>query len=366
MPLAMTLQHLAKTGLSSITGPLLAGAAAIAPAVIEGKRLNPQLQAFAALQRKLFPIHRMSVEQARGAYRMGMAAFALAPRPMALIEELVIPGELGAIRARLYVPRGLSTPLPLTVYFHGGGFVLGDLDGYDSTCRYIADKARCAVLSIDYRLAPEAPMPAAVIDAGAVWRFLVAHAAAMGIDPRRMAVAGDSAGGLLSAMVTHMARDADIQPPCHQLLIYPATDGRMNTRSAQLYAKGFILEKKLTDWFRKLCAGEMSDQDMARLTPINAERFDGLAPATVVVAGFDPLYDEGVGYVEKLRDAGVPVEVQDHPDMLHGFLTFTGAIPRTRAALDEGIHALRRALWAGQALGYGKGRARTILLPGEA
>lgn len=364
MSLGHNLQRLALGGLSQVSGPLVGGIAGLRPAVIDGKRLHPQLQAFATIQRKLFPIHRMPIEQSRGAYRLAMRNFAVAPRRMALIEELAIPGEMGLVRARLFVPPGLATPLPLTVYFHGGGFVLGDVAGYDSTCRYIADTARCAVLSVDYRLAPEHPMPAAVIDAGAVWRHLLAHGKAMGIDTRRMAVAGDSAGGLLSAMVAQMARDADVQAPCHQLLIYPATDGRMDSRSAKLYGKGFILEKKLTDWFRAHTAGGLSDAELHHVMPINASRFDGLAPATVVVAGFDPLYDEGVAYARKLRDAGVPVEVHDHPDMLHGFLTFTGTVSRTRQALDQAIRALRRGLGAGQALSAPAARPRAMLLPG--
>ncbi len=362
MSLAASLQRLALGGLSQVSAPVLTQVTNIRPAIIEGKRLHPQLQAFAAIQRKLFPVHRMPVEQSRGMYRMAMRNFAVAPRRMALIEELAIPGELGLVRARLFVPPGLSTPLPLTVYFHGGGFVLGDVAGYDSTCRHIADKARCAVLSVDYRLAPEHPMPAAVIDAGAVWRHLLAHGKAMGIDTKRMAVAGDSAGGLLSAMVAQMARDADVQAPCHQLLLYPATDGRMNTRSARLYAKGFILEKKLTDWFRAHTAGGLTDDELHHVMPINAARFDDLAPATVVVAGFDPLYDEGIAYADRLREAGVAVEVQDHADMLHGFLTFTGTVPRARQALDQAIDSLRRALWSGQAMAA-PARPRAVLVP---
>jgi acetyl esterase len=365
MSLAVTLQRLAMGGISLVSAPVLTRVAQLSPAVIEGKRLDPQLQTFAALQRKLFPLHRLSASQGRALYRTAMKTFSVAPRRMAMVEDLTIPGETGPIAARLYVPPGLSTPLPLTVYFHGGGFVLGDVEGYDSTCRYFADKARCAVLSVDYRLAPEHPMPAATMDAGAVWRFLVTHGQAMGFDPARMAVGGDSAGGLLSAMVAIMARDAGITPPCHQLLIYPATDGRMNTRSAQLYAKGFILEKKLTDWFRAQCLGTLTDDDLARLAPLNAERLDGVAPATVVLAGFDPLYDEGMAFAQRLRTAGVPVEVQDHSHMLHGFVTFTGMIPSTRVALDQAIGALRRALWSGHAIGFGRPKRRSMLLPGS-
>lgn len=365
MGLAVTLQRLAMGGLSLVSAPVLTRVAQLSPAVIDGKRLDPQLQAFAALQRKLFPIHRLPPTQARTLYRAGMKLFTVAPQTMAMVDDLTIPGESGPIRARLYVPPGLATPLPLTVYFHGGGFVLGDIEAYDSTCRYLADKARCAVLSVDYRLAPEYPMPAATMDAGAAWRFLVSHGEAMGFDTRRMAVAGDSAGGLLSAMVAIMARDAGITPPCHQLLIYPATDGRMNTRSAHLYSRGFILEKKLTDWFRRQCLGTLTDDDLAKLAPLNAERLDGLPPATVVLAGFDPLYDEGLAYAERLRLAGVPVEVQDNPDMLHGFLTFTGSIASTRVALDRAIGSLRRALWSGHAIGFGKVPPRSVLLPGS-
>ncbi|MCF4165299.1 alpha/beta hydrolase [Zavarzinia compransoris] len=366
MSLVFNIQRMVRNGIAGVSAPVLASVAALSPAIIDGKRLNPQLQTFAALQGRLFPMHRFQLRQARSLYRFAMKSFAVASRPMALVEELSIPGELGPIRARLFVPPGLTGPMPLTVYFHGGGFVLGDIDGYDSTCRHIAARARCAVLSVDYRLAPEHPMPAAVIDAGAVWRWLLDSAADLRVDPARMAVAGDSAGGLLSAMVCLMARDAGIQAPCHQLLIYPATDGRMNTRSAELYGRGFILEKQLTDWFRALAAGGLTDEEMARVMPIHADRFDDLPSATVVVAGFDPLYDEGVAYAGELREAGVRVELQDHPDMLHGFLTFTGSIPRARYALDQAAGSLRRALWVGHTLPRGRSRPRTMLLPESA
>lgn len=364
MSLAFNLQRIMRNSIAAMSAPLLTTMAAVSPAIIEGKRLNPQLQAFAAVQRRLFPLHRVQLQQARAAYRLAMKSFAVTSRPMAVVEDLSIPGELGPVKARLYVPRGLTAPMPLTVYFHGGGFVLGDVEGYDSTCRHIAARAKTAVLSVDYRLAPEHPMPAAVIDAGAVWRWLLETGPKIGIDPARMAVAGDSAGGLLSAMVCLMARDAGIQPPCHQLLIYPATDGRMNTRSAELYSRGFILEKQLTDWFRALAGGGLTDEELARVMPINADSFEGLPPATVVVAGFDPLYDEGIAYAGLLADAGVKVELQDHPDMLHGFVTFTGAIPRARQALNQAIDALHRGLApTAPARIARRGRPKTMLMP---
>lgn len=364
MSLAFNLQRIMRNSIAAMSAPLLTTMAAVSPAIIEGKRLNPQLQAFAAVQRRLFPLHRVQLQQARAAYRLAMKSFAVTSRPMAVVEDLSIPGELGPVKARLYVPRGLTTPMPLTVYFHGGGFVLGDVEGYDSTCRHIAARAKTAVLSVDYRLAPEHPMPAAVIDAGAVWRWLLETGPKIGIDPTRMAVAGDSAGGLLSAMVCLMARDAAIQMPCHQLLIYPATDGRMNTRSAELYSRGFILEKQLTDWFRALAGGGLTDEELARVMPINADSFEGLPSATVVVAGFDPLYDEGVAYAGLLAEAGVTVELQDHPDMLHGFVTFTGAIPRARQALNQAIDALHRGLVPPAAPRIARrGRPKTMLMP---
>lgn len=366
MSLVFNIQRFVRNGIAGISAPVLASVAALSPAIIDGKRLNPQLQAFAALQGRLFPLHRFQLRQARALARIAMKNFTVAPRPMALVVDLSIPGELGPIPARLYVPHGLTGPMPATVFFHGGGFVIGDVEGYDSTCRHIAARARCAVLSVDYRLAPEHPMPAAVIDAGAAWRWLIDAAPDLRIDPKRMAVAGDSAGGLLSAMVCLMARDAGIQAPCHQLLIYPATDGRMNTRSAQLYGRGFILEKQLTDWFRALTAGGLTDDEMARVMPIHADRFDDLPSATIVVAGFDPLYDEGVAYADELRDAGVRVELQDHPDMLHGFLTFTGSIPRARHALNQAAGSLRRALWPGHTMHRSRNRPRTMLLPESA
>ena len=240
-------------------------------------------------------------------------------QPIGRVRDLVAGGR----PARLYTPTGAPSSGPLLVFFHGGGFMHGDLETHDPACRFLAEQAGVRVLAIDYRLGPEHRFPAAYDDAVAAYAWAVEHAAELGADPERIGVGGDSAGGTLSAGVAIEA--ARRGWPCRvQLLIYPATDGRRQTRSADLFATGFYLTRAYMDLANQSYMTSEADLDDPRFSPARAEIPDGLAPALVFTAGFDPLRDEGEAYAQKLTDAGVAVETTRFPDQIHGFLNIVG------------------------------------------
>ena len=254
-----------------------------------------------------------------------------------------IPGPAGTIPARHYRPTAGGSPAPLLVFFHGGGWVLGDLDSYDSACRLISRDAGVHVLAIDYRLAPEHRAPAAVDDAYAAYRWAREQAVELGADPRRVAVGGDSAGGNLAAVVTRLARDAGDPLPSLQWLIYPATDLRGGTLSRSLFGDGFLLTKHDMDWFQN-CYVEGSGLDFSDplVSPLLAEDLSGLSPALVVTAGFDPLRDEGDQYAVRLREAGVAVDHRQMSSMIHGFINLNvlgGGVARANAEMISALRA---------------------------
>jgi len=284
-------------------------------------------------------------EQARALNRRGAAACAGPPLPMARVEGLEIPGPAGTIPARLYVPTGAApTPSPLLVYFHGGGWVIGDLDTHDSICRFLATAAGVLVLSVDYRLAPEHPFPAAAEDAGAAFRWAAANGAELGADPARIAVGGDSAGGNLAAVTSLLARDGGGPRPAMQLLIYPVTDAVGGQRSRQLFAEGFLLTKADMEWFEAHYLPSGVAHDDPRVSVLHAGDLSGLPPAYVTTAGFDPLRDEGEAYAERMRAAGARVALRRHRGLVHGFANLTAVSPTSRAAMFEAAGALRMGL----------------------
>ena len=245
---------------------------------------------------------------------------------------------------RLYVPTGATAdPGPLLVFFHGGGWIYGDLDSHDAPCRFLAERAGVRVLAVDYRLAPEAPFPAAYDDAVAAYRWVVANAASLGADPARLAVGGDSAGGALSATTAIEAARAGL-PLAFQLLIYPGTDFTATEGSRRTFGEGFYLTQGFMDLARDTYLPPGTPLDDPRASPLHAEVPPGLAPACVVTAGFDPLRDEGEAYARKLADAGVEVELTRFPDQIHGFLNIVGAGRTSRAAVTEVAARLRDAL----------------------
>jgi len=241
------------------------------------------------------------------------------------------------------VPFGKAHALPALVYFHGGGWVLGGIDSHDRLCRVIADDAGCVVVSVDYRLAPESKFPAAVVDARTAYTWVVSQAAALGIDARRIAIGGDSAGGNLAAVVTLAGVAGQCPLPAYQLLIYPVTDLACDTRSYDQFADGYFLTRSLMLWFREQYLPSIRDHVDPLASPLRADVRKPLPPALVITAGFDPLVDEGLAYARKMRTAGTEVTYRCHEGLIHGFVSMTGAIPAARAALAEATTGLRLA-----------------------
>jgi acetyl esterase len=233
--------------------------------------------------------------------------------------------------------------LPALVYFHGGGWTIGDLDTHDVLCRELANDARCAVFSVEYRLAPEAPFPAAVEDCIGATRYVHVQARALNVDADRIAVGGDSAGGNLAAVVALQARDAGGPPLCFQLLIYPATNQNMDTESVRRNGYGYLLTVPLMERFRANYLPRPADYSDWRASPALAASHAGLPPAFILTAGFDPLLDEGRQYAERLARAGVEVSYRDYPDMIHGFILMGGVLDTARAAVADCATQLRRA-----------------------
>ena len=275
-------------------------------------------------------------------------AAVVAERPaiaMDRVEAVEIPGPAGTIPARLYVPHSPDNgPLPLLVYFHGGGWVIGDLKTHDSPCRFLAAHSGAQVLSIDYRLAPEHPFPAAAEDAFAAYAWASANAERFGTEPARIGVGGDSAGGNLAAAVCLMARDADVPPPAMQLLIYPVTETERELPSRQTFRDGFILTRRDMAYYEDRYLPPGSDRSDPRVAVLQVEDLSGLPPAYVAIAGFDPLRDEGDAYAERLREAGVQVALRRHPGLVHTFINLTSVSPTSRTAMLEAAGALRMGL----------------------
>ena len=266
-----------------------------------------------------------------------------APAPVENVEDRDIPGPGGEIPVRIYTP-ALSGPLPALVYFHGGGWVIGDLDTHDAICRTLANSARCVVVSVDYRLAPEHKFPAAVDDAYAATVWVADHAEEIGVDKRRVAVGGDSAGGNLAAVVALIARGKSTPRLAYQLLVYPSTDsGAFETPSHVENAEGYFLTKDLVKWFLAHYTRSEADALDPRLSPLRADDLVGLPPALVITAEFDPLRDEGEAYAARLRDDGVPVTVTRYDGMIHGFWQMSGLLQQSRDALQQAAEGLRSA-----------------------
>jgi acetyl esterase len=288
---------------------------------------------------------KLSPRQARARIRAGAAAAAGQKQPLPAVGDLTIPGPAGAIPARFYEPPGLGLEnRPLIVYFHGGGWTIGDLDTCDGVCRFLAANVPTAVLSVGYRLAPEHPFPAAVEDAVAAFRWAAVDNTRLGVDPGRIAVAGDSAGGNLAAAVSLRARDEGGATAAMQALIYPVTDTVGGQPSRDTFAEGFLLTKADMDWFERHYLPPEADHADPRVSVLRADDLSGLPPAYVATAGFDPLRDEGEAYAERLRDAGVEVTLRRHPGLIHGFANMTAISPTARSAMLELAEAIRLGL----------------------
>lgn len=240
------------------------------------------------------------------------------PEPVGAVRNFTVDGPAGGIPIRIYTPDG-SAPFPVLVFFHGGGWVLGSLDTHDATCRAVTNAAECVVVSVDYRLAPEHPFPAAVEDCYDVTKWVVENPEAVHGDPDRIAIGGDSAGGNLAAAVAQVARDHDGPALAHQVLIYPATDHSFDTASYDENAEGYFLTKADMEWFWDHYLESALNGQNPYASPLQARDLSGLPSATVLTCGFDPLRDEGATYADRLEKAGVRVTHRNYDDMIHGF-----------------------------------------------
>ena len=315
--------------------------------------LHPQARALLDFieQRAIPPTHTLTPTEARSAYRDRRAVLQPDPPAVAQVQRLqATGGRHSAIPMRLYRP--LSPPagaLPVLVYFHGGGWVIGDLDTHDTLCRELANAAGCAVVAVDYRLGPEHRFPAAVDDALAATRWVHQQAAMLGLDAARLAVGGDSAGGNLAAVVALAARDAGDLPIAYQLLIYPATDMRRGAPSHTSNGQGFLLTKDTIDYFQDHYITDVAHDLDWRASPLLHADLSKLPPALVLTAGFDPLRDEGLAYAVRLTEAGNRASHVCFERQIHGFITMGRVLDEANTAVALCAAELRRALHSRQA-----------------
>lgn len=312
------------------------------PVMVEGRTLDPNTQLLLRLMRLAgLPAEELPVEQGRRAIEVGAAAVT-GRLPIGSVEDRTVPGPAGQVPIRLYTPRAHEQGAML-VYLHGGGWTYGSLDSHDGVCRLLAEEAGVRVVAVDYRLAPEHRFPAALEDGWAVWRHVTAHPQEYGADPARIAIGGDSAGGNLATVLARWARDADDVPaPALQVLVYPACDFVGGTRSRALFGSGFYLTQRFMDQSQEAYLPVGHDLRDPDASPAYAD-VAGLAPAHVVVAGFDPLRDEGIAYAERLRAAGVPTELACEERLIHSFANMVAA-GAGRGAMCRAADALRRGL----------------------
>lgn len=264
------------------------------------------------------------------------------PLPVGQIEHKVIPGPNGEILLRVYTPGG-EGPFPVLVYFHGGGFVIFNLDTYDSTCRALCDAAKCVVVSVAYHQAPEHPFTAAPEDALTAYQWVLKNAASLKGDASRVAVGGESAGGNLAAVTSLMARDRALKLPVFQMLIYPMTNAAFDTPSYEENADAIPLNKPMMQWFWGHYLKNPEDASNPYASPLRAESLAGLPPALVVTAEVDPLRSEGEAYFQRLRDAGVPVTHHHYAGVMHEFFSMPAVIAKAKEAVADAALHLRRA-----------------------
>ena len=278
-------------------------------------------------------MHRQGAQKAREAYDARPAHIAPPFVELYKVTNLTLEHDALSIRSRVYTPFKSEQKLPVVVFYHGGGMVIGSLDGYDTLCRQIAYQARCIVISVDYRLAPEHKFPAAVEDAYGALRWLLANGESLNTDLDNIALVGDSAGGNLAAVCALLARDDKLTTLAGQVLIYPATAPHADSESHHKFAKGYYLERDTVLWFHECYLRDDKDRQDFRYAPLLAKSHAILPPALIIVAAYDTLRDEGINYGEALRAAGVSVEIQEYKGVYHPFVSHAGI-------LDEGMQAI--------------------------
>jgi acetyl esterase len=305
--------------------------------------LHPQCKAFLDTLAAAggTPLEQLPPAEAR-AVSKGLMAFGGPAEAVFEIADRVIPGPAGLIPIRVYRPHP-DAGRPGLVFFHGGGFVLCDLESHDRQCRALANASGFVVVAVDYRLAPEHKFPAAAEDAYAATQYVATHATELGIDPNRVAVGGDSAGGNLAAVVSLMSRDRGGASLIFQMLIYPMVDVADESPSMQEYAEGHFLTRGALDWFARHYVRDRADAENPYVSPLRAADLEGLPPALVITAECDPVRDQGEAYARRLHEAGVQTELRRYDGMIHPFINLPGVIDTARTALEDAAAALRRA-----------------------
>ena len=268
------------------------------------------------------------------------------PRPpgpdVAAVDDFTVPGPEGEIPVRVFSPGGPG-PFPVLMWFHGGGWVIGNIEMSDSTCRRLTNEAGCVVVSVEYQLAPEAKFPAGPEDCYAATRWVAANGDRINTDASRIAVGGDSAGGNLAAVVALMCRDRGGPSLVHQLLVYPVIERNFETSSYQDNKEGYLLSKGMMEWFWGHYLGDESEAEEPYAAPIKAKDLSGLPAAHVITAEFDPLRDEGETYAQRLMEAGVPTRCERYDGMIHGFFGMSTVVDKSKTAIAEASKELRKA-----------------------
>jgi acetyl esterase len=324
-----------------------------APIIIDGQTLDARTQWLLTVfeKSKRPDIQDLPLPAARAQFDTYMKALSGSLLPMGLgdppVGEIVnrtVPGPAGYLPIRIYRPPGAKAgPMPTLLFLHGGSWALGGLDAYDLPCRFLAANGGCMVMALEYRLAPEHKFPAGVDDCLAAWRWLAANADSIGANSRRLAVAGDAAGGNLAAVVAQLTRDDPVRPAL-QLLIYPILDLAMDTRSYELFGEGFLATRRSMEWGRDLYLDDRGQTADPRVSPLQAPTLAGLPTSLVFTAGFDVVRDEAAVYAEKLRAAGVRVAYRNFDSLIHGFVGMRGVLQAAARAMDDIAAGLRHEL----------------------
>ena len=309
-----------------------------------GRTLDPRLQFLAAGAARAPSMTTLSPPDARRTNAEALAMMTAPLDPGVSVQAISVPGADGEIPARVYRPSNQDPAMPLLVFAHFGGGVIGDLDTSHAFCGVLARIVRCPVLSVDYRLAPEHKFPAGLDDVLAAYRWGRDNAARFGAPEGQAAIGGDSMGGNFAAIICQDLKRAGEAQPALQLLVYPCTDVASETPSMTTYGEAFPLTKPIMDWFMQHYMGPTDDPADPRLSPLKSEDLSGLAPAVVVTAGFDPLVDQGEAYAKRLHDAGAPTVYRCYDSLAHGFTAFTGVVPAADVACREIAGLVREGL----------------------
>ena len=332
--------------LMSLPSPVLRAMSGGGTVYRGGRTLDPRFQFLAHAAAKLPSLTSLAPDEARAASARGLAAMSGPPEPGVRTESLSIDGPNGPIKLRAYRPADQDSSAPLIVFAHFGGGVIGDLETCHAFCGILARIARTAVISVDYRLAPDHRFPAGLDDVLAAFRWARDNAARFGALPGTAAIGGDSMGGNFSAIVAQEMKRLGEAQPALQLLIYPAVDVASETPSMTTYGDAYPLSRPIMDWFMGHYMGPDADPADPRLSPNKTEDLSGLAPAVVITAGFDPLVDQGEAYAKRLVAAGVPTTYRCYDSLAHGFTAFTGAVPAADTACREIARLVRAAFEA--------------------